>query len=167
MIWIEALLHQAFKNNTSHETFNATLNEVVQLQPNTFTLSLKKIWDPENRNFYLSEQDRFTAEGLSAYWSTINATLKFADTLLWKKLQSKPSKDKGNISQKSRTVLPEREPRRECSKRSQSRDNSSPIQHRSRWDRFHWNQPSDRNLQREFKDSPFTSKLPTPPPRCY
>ena len=87
IIWIQAPIHKSFNNNNMRELFNHSLNEVVKFHDNTFVLDFKKIWDPENGSLYVQESNRFTSQGLTTYWLAVDCTLRFADSILWKKIQ--------------------------------------------------------------------------------
>ena len=84
-IWIEAPLHVEFRNNLERNDFNKSLQSVAKFHKSVSVLELKKIWDPDNRNFYVGESDRFTADGLLSYWEAVDRTVKYADTTIMKK----------------------------------------------------------------------------------
>ena len=103
IIWIEAPLHDNFSNNDDRIKFNRALNEAAQFHDDTFVLMLKKIWNPNDSSFYAAEYKRYTNEGYNTYWATIDATLKFADTILLKKKMTKPKKtDYANLSMQNK-----------------------------------------------------------------
>ena len=86
IVWIEAPVHSNFSNNTDRIEFNKSLNTAAQFYPKVHVLGLKKIWDPDNVNLYHKESRCFTADGYQYYWSAIDKTVKYADTILVKKL---------------------------------------------------------------------------------
>ena len=99
IIWIEPPLHKNFTDNQERKKFIRAINDVSKFHENIDVLKLKKVWDTENNNLYHSYYRRFMNEGFSTYWRAIDATLKFADTILYKK---KHSKDKtGTVFQTS------------------------------------------------------------------
>ena len=57
------------------------------------TLRLKKIWNQKDGNLYLQEQRRYTPEGLSNYWSAIDAAIKFRDRTLSEIMQKRQKKE--------------------------------------------------------------------------
>ena len=75
-LWIQLPLHEYFENNTAREHFNRCLDELVKLHSNVYTLALKKVWDPKDENLYLKTQ-RFTSEGLRAYWEAVDKTIRY------------------------------------------------------------------------------------------
>ena len=85
IVWIEAPLHSNFCNNPERVKFNRELNNVARFHENNFVLQLKKFWDPADSSLYASEYRRYTNEGLTSYWTAIDLTVKFADTILLKK----------------------------------------------------------------------------------
>ena len=59
---------------------------MTKFHNDTCSLALKKVWDSDNGNLFITEYDHFTAEGYATYWSAVDATVKFTDTILWNKL---------------------------------------------------------------------------------
>ena len=86
MVWIQLPYHKYFMNNPEREIFNESLMDVVHFHDNTTTLPMKKVWDPEDGNSYADDAQRFTSNGLTKYWMAIDCTLKYMDTICWKKL---------------------------------------------------------------------------------
>ena len=85
LLWIQAPYHDHFNNNSAHFKFNRCLDEMTKLHINTFSLMLKRVWDPKNTNFFLKDLLRYTAEGLSAYWEAVDHTVRYFDSVLLKK----------------------------------------------------------------------------------
>ena len=94
IIWIEAPINNSFPNNEKRIKFNKSLNHIAKFHENVHVLQLKKIWDPQDSNYYVFENRRFTVFGLGKYWEAVNATIKFADTILIKKVQRKAARAK-------------------------------------------------------------------------
>ena len=46
---------------------------------------VKHVWDPKNLNLYLKDNQRFTAEGYTAYWEAVDRTVRYFDSVLPKK----------------------------------------------------------------------------------
>ena len=90
LIWIEAPYHKNFKNNESREIFNKIVSKTTHKCDFTTTLQLKKIWNEENRGLYLRDEDRYTSDGYTAYWQAVDRTVKFADTILFRKITRPP-----------------------------------------------------------------------------
>ena len=83
-IWIQAPLHVEFPNNHLREKFNKAMLTASLKFNDVCILEMKKIWDPENRNYYIGKSDRFTTEGLHVYWESIDRTICYADTTILK-----------------------------------------------------------------------------------
>ena len=92
LIWIEAPLHNEFDNNSEHLKFNKCLQEKSLFRRNMVSLHLKKVWDPSNKNYYLGHSQRFTTAGMDAYWTAIDRTIKYSDTILYKKVLQRNKK---------------------------------------------------------------------------
>ena len=90
MVWIEAPMHNNYYNNAEREAFNRALNNAVKYHDNTKVLQLKKVWNTEDTNLYIQESSRYTSVGLNTYWQAVDCTVRYADTILFKKLQFKP-----------------------------------------------------------------------------
>ena len=91
-IWIEAPYHTNFNNNRDHERYNKMLVQTAKDYENVAVLALKKVWDPENRNLFIKEQCRFTAERLSMYWEVVDSTVRYTDTMIVQKKELKTQK---------------------------------------------------------------------------
>ena len=85
IVWMEAPVNCNFMNNEDRLLFNACLNTVAKFHENTLILGFKKIWDPDSMSLFLKEYFRFTTEGLTRYWAAVDCTLRYAETILWKK----------------------------------------------------------------------------------
>ena len=94
IIWIEPPVHINFSNNLLREQFNNKLNDVASYYENVSVLQLKKVWDPDNGNLYLADSAHFTSEGLNANWRAIDATVRYADTILVKRILAKTAGSK-------------------------------------------------------------------------
>ena len=99
-LWIAAPLHDGFCNNSLHQKFNRSLEEVMQLHASSYCLHLEKVWDAKNMNFYLSVSQCFTAEGYSAYWEGVDRTVCYFDSILLKKQEGKKSQKMHGVDQK-------------------------------------------------------------------
>ena len=86
-IWIEALLHDNFtkEDNVARALFNKAVNNAAMFHENTWSLQLKKLWDPQNNSLFTKEEYRYTADSLTTYWEAVDKTIKYADTILLKK----------------------------------------------------------------------------------
>ena len=88
-IWIEAPMNDSFPNNELRLKFNKCMHHISKFHQNTTVLPFKKVWDPQDQNYYASESRRFTANGFAKYWESVNLTIKFVDTILTKKINKK------------------------------------------------------------------------------
>ena len=135
-IWIQAPTHVNFRDNAERERFNQVIERVSKLHDNTAVLALKKIWDPQNKSLYLERENRYTTDGLRFYWEAVDKTVKYADTILFKKLQAQKLKKckEGNASESS--LIGREAP----SYRRKFKSNYN------RYDKYHWY--SDRQRRR-------------------
>ena len=93
ILWIEAPHHENFLNNLARQRFNTALETVAQFHENTTVLKLKKIWDEHDSTLFSRLENRYTADGLKSFWDAVDKTIKYADTILLKKVE-KPQKNK-------------------------------------------------------------------------
>ena len=63
------------------------------MHQNTSTLRLIKCWDHDNSNLFLEEQSSDTNEGLSIYWRSVNAAVRFWQIAVAKQFEKKSTKD--------------------------------------------------------------------------
>ena len=91
MLWALAPLHEDFPQKwiQDHMIFNATLEKMVEKFQGINTLKLLKIWDPEDQSFY--SDHRLTANGLQAFWSSIDSAFRHWDTFVSTKQKKKIS----------------------------------------------------------------------------
>ena len=145
ILWIQAPLHQNFRNNNLHVKFNKCLSELIPLHSNISTLELKKVWDPNDGNLFLAESQRFTSEGLRAYWEAVDRTVRYCDSVLLKKQEKRKNLKSASSYGNNKAVI---------SFKSLESDQK---------DRFKW---QNLFLNKESSGSRSFKKLPTPPPRC-
>ena len=74
--WVALPQHRSFINNVLRSKYNATLNMLMKIHTNMRMIRLKEIWD-FNSMHYTTEGDRLSLFGLSKYWESIDASLKF------------------------------------------------------------------------------------------
>ena len=91
-VWLEAPLNVNFSNNARRKKYNDRLHAVSKFHENVTILEMKKIWDPDCTRLYVGENDRYTCEGYSTYWAAVDCTMKFMDTIYFKKIENKSSK---------------------------------------------------------------------------
>ena len=149
--------------------FNKALESVVPFHDNTFVLQLIKVWNPSDSTIYSADYSRFTNDSYAAYWMAIDATVKFADTILFK--MKKNSTQNQTIKQSNRP--------------SRDRIREKDDIHRHSPDKYHWSSKSYSNERhRKHKRSDISyqynddsrrrhrsvsslDRLPTPPPMYH
>ena len=74
-LWIQLPYHKNFRNNKLKNSFYKCMDIVG-----------KKVWEENNSNFFVSDAQRYTAEGLNKYWETIDHTVRFCYTTILKRI---------------------------------------------------------------------------------
>ena len=82
VIWINPPFHSGFGNNAQRNKFTKAFDTTAAIYNDTWSLKLKRIWDPQSSDLFLKEANRFTAKGLMTYWMAVDRTMKFWDTAL-------------------------------------------------------------------------------------
>ena len=83
ILWILAPNHTNFRNNVDRDRFNRCVEDQCKFHTNVSCLELKKVWDPQDENLFFN--DRFTADGLRCYWTAVDRTIRYCDTVSLKK----------------------------------------------------------------------------------
>ena len=74
-----------------HRTkFNKCLESVVRLNQEMGTLTLLKIWEPRDDSLFMD--NRFTANGLKAYWASLDSAFRHWDTFVFVKAKIRGNK---------------------------------------------------------------------------
>ena len=76
--------------------FNRALNTAASFHDNTHVLELKKGWDMRDSSLFLKEESRYTSTGLTTYWEAVDKTVKYTDTILFKKLEKREKQQKAD-----------------------------------------------------------------------
>ena len=97
-LWIQAPLHQNFRNNNLRHKFNKSLEEVCKLYANTISLMLKKVWDPQNLNLYNGDTQCFSVQGYTDYWEAVDRTIRYFDLVVLKKQFQPNLKKRATVS---------------------------------------------------------------------
>ena len=84
-----------------------------------------KVWNPDDTSLFSARTYRFTEEGLRKYWLSIDAAIKFWDTILCDKFQKKSTKQQQQVEGR-------------CTSTGKSNDNHQSTSTKS--DRYHWHQ---------------------------
>ena len=102
ILWTLAPVRINFPNlwNQHRRKFNQCIEKLVPLCNNMAILKLLKIWNYDD--IMLFSDHRFTARGLSAYWSSVDSTFRHWDTFVFtkkskgqKKIQQNPAYSPG------------------------------------------------------------------------
>ena len=95
-MWILPTLHRNYYNfeNQLRMVFGQTLIKYAAQIENNLALQLKQVLDEEESNLYLFDQQRFTSDGLSAFFRAVDQTIRYADTIINKNITTrKPGRD--------------------------------------------------------------------------
>ena len=95
-LWIQAPMHDNFQNNPECFKFNKALEETVKLHSNMYTLMLKKVWDPKDKDLFLESQ-QFSAVGFRYYWEAVDKTIRYFHSVVLRKTE-KWAKSQNNVS---------------------------------------------------------------------
>ena len=100
ILWISPPTHTYFTaNNNVRRTIQANcLKTVIQLYQNMTVLEMLKFWDYQDGNAVLFDSTRYTADGLSKYWQSVDAALRFWDVALFPKIGSTSKNKQKNKS---------------------------------------------------------------------
>ena len=138
--WVTAPRHKYFKDNPSHTKFNQALESVVKLLPNMRLVKMKEIWNYDNRNLVDPPAGCIIFEGLSLYWSSVDAAVKF-NIDKHEMFHQRHGNTDANVSNNT-------------SKKNQQMDKMHDFFRRNKQqDKYHWTRPATDN---QFK------KLPNP-----
>ena len=96
VVWVLPTLHH---NYYSHENqvrivLGQTLLTYAAQVENNLALELKQVWDENDASLYLYEQQRYTSDGIIAFWRAVDRTIRYADTIINKNITTrKPGRD--------------------------------------------------------------------------
>ena len=155
ILWICPPEHENFTDNSCRFKFAKCLEEVSRLHPNVSCLTLKKVWDPRNGNLYLKESQRFTSDGLDAYWDAIDRTVRYCDSVVLKKPDKFKWKKLSTSVSAVSTV---------SSSTSQRTSDAGSQLSMSKNDKFRWRNPKLKTADRTPDRFGFyRRRLPSPP----
>ena len=101
--------HKAYNNNVARTTFSSILSEAVQAVGSNFSsMQLKQLWDSQDGNLFLKNQQRFTAEGKQTFWQAVDRTIKFCDSILEKKRNKCIAREYNQMMQRPKGLFPPR-----------------------------------------------------------
>ena len=94
IIWIAPPGHKGFgaDDNVRQRKFTDCLLSLVvsaKYYNKMSVLKMVKFWNPEDTSLFDETEHRFTSEGLFHYWLSVDAAVKFWDTLLSEKFHKK------------------------------------------------------------------------------
>ena len=73
--WVQAVQHKFLPNNQARCKLNICMESVMKLYSTMRCIKLKEVW--EYSDTYSVVNGRFTPEGLSKYWKSIDSAIKF------------------------------------------------------------------------------------------
>ena len=130
-----------FSTMKPETSFNKTINKLALQYDNTWSLQLKKIWDPQDHSLVTLDRNRFTVQGYQKYWEAVDKTLKYVDTILLKKPMKKPPVKVENTS------IPAHEGGHTEEAKKITDFHRKMMNVHDRWsqrnDRFHWHKDHD------------------------
>ena len=146
-MFIEAPYHENFHNNERREIFNEGLRTAGNLHDRVAVLELKKIWDNSNSNLYMKNERRYSAEGLRTYWEAVDKTIRFADTIQFKKMNQKSMKSNNDEQTSADTKSNDHH-----KVKSKIIKISHRAQHSNSYDKYHWHRPSKERTHTKNHD---------------
>ena len=75
--WTTLPHHRYFKDGASRFKFNKALESTIKNRRGMRLIRMKEIWDFDNRNLVDPRTGVITFEGLSTYWKSVDAAIKF------------------------------------------------------------------------------------------
>ena len=81
IIWIKAPNHINLYDGTNRKKFNNCLEASLPFYTDMCYLKLKDRWDFKRKQ--LCKNNKFTAEGLSSYWESIDSGVKYWTSKIW------------------------------------------------------------------------------------
>ena len=135
-LWILPPTHKYFgrDNNDLRIAQDDCIKEIAKTKEGMTALEILKIWSYEDHNLFLEDSYHFTSEGLDNYWASVDAAIRYYETIVLPEMAMKAAK-------------PIQHPR--CNKASN--------------DKLHWHRQLKfytKSLHRNFQHS---HCLPTPP----
>ena len=127
-IWIEAPLHKNFNNNEARGRYNRALNTVAKLHDNMEVLQLNS----KDSSLYDHIDGVYTDKGWDSYWEAVDKTAKFADTILFKKIQKSSKRDSSIGGKPTPPVAPTYEQKQTSPREDQH------FYCRGTYDKYHW-----------------------------
>ena len=96
-------MHINFNNKHQRRAVNKAMEKEVKRlgDEDIWQMSLRQVWDENNRNIFLKQENRFTSEGLNIFWLAVDRTILYCDKKISKvdstisdKFLDQPSKPK-------------------------------------------------------------------------
>ena len=94
LIWMNPATHKYLGNrkNFKRERQGHCINTVVKNYEDMASLQMIKIWDPEDGISVLYDTTRFTAQGLTNYWLSVDSAIRYWNTALHQKMVKQSTK---------------------------------------------------------------------------
>ena len=105
LLWIAPPAHRYFSHsaNSKREIFGNCLSTVVKMYSNMTLLRMIKVWDSEDTTSVLYDSSRYTAQGLTNYWLSVDSAIRFWDVAISPKFNVSPgNKQNKKIKQKNK-----------------------------------------------------------------
>ena len=149
VLWIAPPTHKYFteSNNERRVKYTSSLSTAVALQQNMSMLKMVKFWDHDDPNLFLYDPYRYTSDGLTKYWMSVDASVRFWNVALAKKFDRAKAPEATNQDIQMSNIKREVTPQRGSFNQSRNRSNS----------RFSWKSPSYRGNKNNRR------RLSTPP----
>ena len=160
LIWIAPPLNKNFANNHLRSIYMEVLENCVESYAQMCCLKLIKIWDEEDGSLYRKDQRQFTPDGYQAYWSSIDASVKFWHKTLSEILIKKQKKSMYSLTNRIITQKSEKPKKSKQQQKIKSGLQKQPLKSAIKPD----NQTSYGGIRRIVQAR---RKLPTPPPRVH
>ena len=130
VIWIAMPTHRGFGENSNNKRVKFGESLLTQVISSKYynkmsVLKMVKFWHSEDPLLFNEKEYRFTSEGLYRYWLSIDAAVKFWDTILFDKFQKKSTMQQQQVDS-----------RRSNGNSSQDKHPTSSTDPER--DRFHW-----------------------------
>ena len=79
IIWISPTSHHNYGNSKLRNIMSEVMDDCARIHENMSVEKLKQIWDPQDRNLFLKDQQRITGEGFCSFWNAFDRTVKYCD----------------------------------------------------------------------------------------
>ena len=165
IIWIQPPKHVNMRDNENRHKFNECIESLLPHYKDVSYLKLKDRWDYKREQLYMN--GKFTAEGLSSYWESIDSAIKY-----WETKVAGKNKNQTRIDFQSNQRYPHQNRNQNVGQVSHSRQqynqrnqefqdfNNNEENYKAQYNqnRYKWRSDDYKSRNRQFR-------LPPPPPR--